>query len=83
MVKINGIFAYILASLLIIGFFTLIVLLVLIPIPEQNGKILYLVCGSLIGSFTLVVGYFFGSSAGSKQKTEIISRQNNEQYNPR
>lgn len=83
MIKKNEIFAYALAALIIVGFFTILALLVLKPVPQINSEILYLVVGTLIGSFTSVVGYFFGSSAGSKQKTEIISKKNNELNNTR
>jgi hypothetical protein len=42
-------------------------------VPEPNKDLLNLVVGALIGSFASVVGYFFGSSAGSAQKDETIS----------
>lgn len=77
--SINDVFMYSLGALIVIGFFVLLALLVLKPIPEQNDSMLNLVVGALIGSFTGVVGYFFGSSVGSKQKTEIISKQNKDE----
>lgn len=78
MKKINEIYAYILAGLLIVGFFILLFLLVIKPIPVQNSELLYLVTGTLLGSFTSVVSYFFGSSMGSKQKTEILAKKSQE-----
>ena len=39
--------------------------------PGQKGLIL----GALIASFTTVVGYFFGSSATSRQKDQTIAEQ--------
>lgn len=78
MKKINEIYAYILAGLLIVGFFILLFLLVIKPIPVQNSELLYLVTGTLLGSFTSVVNYFFGSSMGSKQKTEILAKKSQE-----
>lgn len=77
--SVNDVFMYSLGALIVIGFFVLLALLVLKPIPEQNDSMLNLVVGALIGSFTGVVGYFFGSSVGSKQKTEIISKQNKDE----
>ena len=78
--KTKDIFQYILAGLIIIGFFILLIALVYIPIPESNKDLLNLVVGALIGSFATIVGYFFGSSSSSAKKDETISnivQQNN------
>jgi hypothetical protein len=48
--------------------------LILNPIPSVNNEILYIVIGALIGSFTNVVNFFFGSSQGSKDKTELLTK---------
>lgn len=72
----KDIFQYILAALIIIGFFVLLYSLVHKELPEPNKDLLNLIIGALIGSFTTVVGYFFGSSKGSAEKTDIISKQN-------
>jgi hypothetical protein len=74
--KINEIFMYCLGVLLTIGFFLLLILLILRPVPVQNSELLYLVVGALLGSFNHVVNFFFGSSVGSKHKTDLISKQN-------
>lgn len=66
-------FQYLLGGLVIIGFFTLLIILVFSAIPEQNKDLLNLVVGALIGSFGTVVTYNFGSSAGSAKKDETIS----------
>ena len=72
--KPKEIYMYALAALIAIGFFGLLYILVYVPIPESNANVLYLVVGALIGSFTTVVGYFFGSSKGSADKTEIMKK---------
>ena len=64
---------YILGVLIVVGFFALLVLLLFKPIPENNSEVLYLAIGSLLSSFSMVVGYFYGSSAGSAQKTELMN----------
>ena len=69
------IFQYILGSLIVLGFFGLLVLLVYIAIPEENKDMLNLVVGALIGSFTSVVGYYFGSSLGSHEKNELLKNK--------
>ena len=65
---------YTLGALIVVGFFVLMIFLVLNEVPAQNANTLNLVVGALIGAFTAVVGYFFGSSMGSKQKTDIIAK---------
>ena len=69
----KDLFQYILGGLIVAGFFVLLYLLVMAEVPETNKDLLNLVVGALIGSFASVVGYFFGSSAGSSKKDETIS----------
>jgi hypothetical protein len=72
MIKKNDLIQMILAAVIITGFFALLILLILHDVPEKNQELLYLVVGALIGSFSAVVGYYFGSSAGSAAKTELL-----------
>jgi len=74
--KIKDIFQYVLGALIVIGFFILLYLLVTSEVPEKNKDLLNLVVGALIGSFATIVGYFYGSSKGSQEKTEIMAKQN-------
>lgn len=74
MKNINTIFMYTLGALIVLGFFVLMIFLVLNEVPAPNANTLNLVVGALIGAFTAVVGYFFGSSMGSKQKTDIMAK---------
>ena len=72
--KINMIVLLILAGIITVGFFSLLFLLVLYEVPEKNGTLLNITVGALISAFSGgVVGYFFGSSAGSAAKTDIMS----------
>jgi len=73
--KMKDIFQYVLGALIVAGFFTLLYLLVSKTVPEINKDLLNLVVGALIGSFATVVGYFFGSSKGSAEKTELLSKK--------
>lgn len=78
--KAKDIYQYALASLIIAGFFVLLIALVYTTVPETNKDLLNLVVGALIGSFATIVGYFFGSSSSSAKKDETISnivQQNN------
>ena len=65
-------FQYILGGLVVAGFFTLLVLLVRSAVPDTNMDLLNLVVGALIGTFSSVVNYYFGSSAGSAAKTDAM-----------
>lgn len=73
--KLNFIALLILAAIVVSGFFALLYFFVFVGIPVQNESLLNIAVGALIGSFTSVVGYFFGSSAGSANKTDIMAKQ--------
>lgn len=74
MKKISEIYMYVLGALIVIGFFVLLGLLIFKGVPSENKEVLYLVIGALISSFTGVVQFFFGSSKGSKDKTDILKQ---------
>ena len=73
--KYKEIFQYILGALIVAGFFALLILLVLSAVPADNKDLLNLVVGSLIGSFSGIVSYFFGSSLGSSKKDELLKNE--------
>lgn len=78
--RIKEIFMYALGGLIAIGTFVLIGMLVMLIIkhPETPLKdVLVMSIGSLLAAFGLVVGYFYGSSKGSADKTEILKDKNN------
>jgi lipopolysaccharide export LptBFGC system permease protein LptF len=72
--KIKDYAMYILGTLITLCFFFILALLVFRPVPEENNNVLYLIIGALIGYMGSIVTYFFGSSAGSAEKSEIISK---------
>jgi len=65
----------ILGIVITLAFFGLLGLLVFQGIPEQNGELLYLAVGALIAGFSTVVSYFFGSSAGSAEKNDMLKQK--------
>jgi lipopolysaccharide export LptBFGC system permease protein LptF len=65
---------YVLAALIVICFFGFIALLLFMPIPKENTETLNLGAGALLIAFGTVVGYFFGSSAGSQRKTDMLTK---------
>jgi hypothetical protein len=70
--KINN-YMIILATIIVTGFFTILGLLVFVDMKPGNEKLLYITVGGLIANFGTVIGYYFGSSQGSKEKTDIIA----------
>jgi hypothetical protein len=66
---------YILAAIIIIGFFTVLGLLLFKPIPEANQRVLDMLLGALVTCFIAIVMYWFGSSKGSADKTEMMNQK--------
>ena len=66
----------ILASLIVIGFFGCLVALLINPgtLSDLNREPVMLMIGALIAAFAGIVGYFFGSSAGSARKTNLLAK---------
>ena len=61
-----------LAAGITIGFFGILAFMLLSVVPAQNAAILNIMLGSLGASWVGVVTYYFGSSAGSARKTELL-----------
>lgn len=72
--KTSYIAKYILASIIVIGFFSLLALLLFQPLPPDTSGVIFMLFGALSAAFGAVVQYFFGSSVGSADKTEILSK---------
>ena len=62
-------FFYGLGILIVLGFFAVLIALILKGGAEATVNIMI---GSLAGSFMTVVGYNFGSSRSSAEKTDMI-----------
>lgn len=45
-----------------------------VPIPQENAEVVYIFAGALLTAFNVVVAYFFGSSAGSAMKTNLLGK---------
>ncbi len=57
---------YVLGGIIVAGFFGVVIFKLV------NGQDVQLETGALIGSFATVVGYFYGSSKSSADKTEMM-----------
>jgi hypothetical protein len=66
----------ILASLVVIGFFGCLLALLINPetLSDLNREPIMLMIGALIAAFSGLMGYFFGSSAGSARKTNLLAK---------
>jgi len=52
--------------------FLLYAVIIFVDVDEQSKDILIYVLGALTSAVTMVLGYYFGSSAGSKEKDQKI-----------
>ena len=71
---------YILGAFVALGTFFLIGMLVYVVLKNPDTPLkdtLTLAIGSLLAAFALVVGYFYGSSKGSADKSDAINDKMN------
>jgi hypothetical protein len=57
-----------------VGFFGLLTLTAMHAPPVSSEKVLDVMTGSLGTAWIMVMGYYFGSSAGSAAKTELLAQ---------
>lgn len=65
---------YILAWVVVTGFFGLILALLNIELPKDQNGVVFMLFGSLATGFGQVLQFFFGSSKGSYDKTALLAR---------
>ena len=66
---------WVVAMIVIVAFIAFLSALFLLQVPPENKDTLMLAAGVLFSGVNLVLGYFFGSSQGSKDKQEALSAQ--------
>lgn len=64
---------YLLAGIVVAGFFGLTWRMMSHALPEGSNEAVFMLFGGLNTSFASVIGYFFGSSKGSSDKTMILA----------
>ncbi len=63
-----------LAVMVTIGFFSVLAYMLKYTVPPAGHDAMLLMLGSLGAAWTAVVSYYFGSSAGSDRKTELLAQ---------
>lgn len=62
-------------AVVLIAFLSGHLLMLFYSIPEQNKESFIHSLGMLDGAFIVVIGYYFGSSSGSKTKEQTIEEE--------
>ena len=62
-----------LAFFITFGFFGALIWIMVFGIPQTGTEVLLMMLGSLSTSWTGVVQFYYGSSAGSKQKNDMLA----------
>lgn len=57
------------------GFFSILGFMLVKQIPDTGHDALLIMLGALGGAWGAVVSYYFGSSAGSAQKTDLLGKK--------
>lgn len=76
--KLKEIVMYLLGGFIVGVSATVVGLLIFYPVPDGNKDIVNIALGTLLGMAVTVVGYFYGSSKSSADKTELISGKKEE-----
>ncbi len=56
-----------------LGFFGIVAYILLFGLPQSGGEALLMLIGTLGSAWTGVMAFYFGSSAGSKAKTDALT----------
>jgi len=64
---------YCLAGIVVMMALIIIVGLFYLQVSESNKDLFNITAGIVLGGFTTVISFFFGSSQGSKDKTEAMA----------
>ena len=64
----------ILAYAITLGFFGVLMTLMFGHVPDSSKDVLYIMLGTLGTAWTGVTSYYFGSTAGSSEKTKLLAQ---------
>lgn len=74
MTRAKDVFQYALGALIVISILVLVYVVFTVELPDKNKDVALMIIGALVAKFGDVVAYFYNSSKGSADKTEIISK---------
>ncbi len=68
---------YILAWVNVIGFFTALIVVIIVDLPTGDvaKTVIATLVGALIATYKDVIGFFFGSSRSSQEKTKLLGKK--------
>lgn len=72
----KDVFMYSLAVILVACTIGVVCLLVYVPIPKENHDAIMLIVGAVLGWGGTTVNFFYGSSKGSAEKSELLAKAN-------
>lgn len=73
-VQTRSIIPAVLAVVVTLGFFGVLGFMLKYPIPAQGHDAMLIMLGGLGAAWTAITNYYFGSSAGSAHKTELLAQ---------
>ena len=65
---------YVLAWVIVNGFFGLMALLIFRELPKDQNGVIFMLFGALAAGFGSIMNYYFGSSKGSAEKTQLLTK---------
>jgi len=70
----KDIYMYALGIIVIFSLISVVILMIFHAVPTENKDMLNIVLGALVMMASAVVNYFFGSSKGSADKTQLMHK---------
>lgn len=64
----------VLAVIITAGYFAALVFVLTQPVPKDSERIIDMMLGTLMTVWIMAVGYFFGTTASSAKKTELLAK---------
>ena len=64
---------YVLAWLVVVGFFSSIGVLTFVTLPPDSSGVVFILFGALVAGFGSVMNYFFGTTKSSGDKTTLLA----------
>lgn len=66
---------FILASSALLAGVAIVLALFFMPVPEENQRVMDMATGLILGWGTLAMGFYFGTSQSSADKTELLEKR--------